>query len=291
MLKKTSRTRTGVGLIPLAIVFSGAVAVLIAGILYMETPVRSNVVDFCDYTSAAPRMERYDYGLNGSPLPLVDLENELYICVTPKSGITKLTDVFTRYLARNGGNRRTVSHLLRQFIRKYGKIGDSLPKTNFTKVFIYRNPVDRFVSLWQQKFQLDHPANSLAATLYRHKYRIQSPDLLFNELHDFITTSRHDPHVWPQVDFCQVDEVEYDYEIDVDDHQGLTDFFSQYWGEVDFEGTTWHSTKTKEGYDLAKTELRETLHLWREVYTASYWKDIEYYCKNRGNKQRRDRTH
>uniref|UniRef100_A0A7S2ZM10 Sulfotransferase domain-containing protein n=1 Tax=Rhodosorus marinus TaxID=101924 RepID=A0A7S2ZM10_9RHOD len=255
----------------------------------------SGITDFCDYTSLDSVEKQSFRAYNKYQRPVIDIKNKLYICVTPKAGITKIQAEFKSYLSRERGYKvpaNAQNEEQDKFIDLYGPIEHSFPQSNFTKIFIYRNPVDRFISLWQDKFTRERYNNAWVSMVFVNDYRIPSVDLLLKNLYYYIVHGLEDPHIWPQIDYCRVDRFHYDKEVDIDDHRGLTELFAPYWGEkeVDFEAGTAHATKDQAGHAEAHLRLREKVELWRNSFAGSYWRDIDYYCKDRGNKGNKGRA-
>ncbi|KAJ8906767.1 hypothetical protein NDN08_003255 [Rhodosorus marinus] len=292
-MKRKSKIKVDVALNAALIV---TIVVVAAGVFRLVLTWKgSGVTDFCDYTSL-DSVEKHTYpAYNKYQRPVIDHKNKLYICVTPKAGITKIQAEFKAYLSRERGYKVPANAQNKEqdkFVDLYGPIEHSFPASNFTKIFIYRNPVDRFISLWQDKFTDERYSQSWVSMVFINDFRVPSVDLLLKNLYYYIMHGLDDPHIWPQVDYCRVDNFHYDKEVDIDDHRALTELFAPYWGEkdIDFEVGTAHATKTKAGHTQAHIQLREKVELWRDSFTGAYWRDIDYYCKDRGNKGNTDRA-
>lgn len=117
------------------------------------------------------------------------------------------------------------------------------------------------------------------------RYRVFRIEILLERLYEWVMLFR-DRHLYPQMDLCQVETSDYDIMVDIDDHEQLTNIFGSIWGEdiINFEQGTYHETKTK-FTDAYRAELRQKIELWREPYTGVYWQDIDFYCKQQGNKE------
>lgn len=239
--------------------------------------------DFCDYLEEDfGKPEVYPY--NNVLRPVIDLDNRLFICVTPKSGITKVQTEFREYTKRKQNGTEPpynyVNDVVKEFVDQYGPLKSSQLNTNFTRIFVYRNPVDRLISLYLDKFDPSRLYQAWVTKLYVQQYRTPKFELLLRNLEYFALHGYYDPHIWPQTDYCRSSITPYDHIVDIDDHESLTTLFGKYWGgkdAVDFGSFTKHATRQKT-VSTVKQELRYKLHLWRKNFVRAYYNDIRFYC-------------
>ncbi|KAJ8908564.1 hypothetical protein NDN08_005269 [Rhodosorus marinus] len=282
--------------VPNGAVFGACVLLLaLAVALTLKTAVQPALFmpesDFCDYTSNYFEETRHTYQYNrNEQQPIVDNFNRVYICVASKCGITKMQSSFHRYVMakQKGKTVRGRFGVMKQawekFRKEFGEFDVSLPKSNYTKIFVYRNPMSRTISLWNDKFQSPDQLCMTSRAMLA-KYRLFRIEILLDSLYDWVMLYR-DRHLFPQTELCMVDTANYDLMVDIDDKAQLTSVFGRIWGEdvVNFDSGTAHSTKEKYT-DAYRAELRQKIELWREPYTGVYWKDIDFYCKHQGKKK------
>ncbi|KAJ8906766.1 hypothetical protein NDN08_003254 [Rhodosorus marinus] len=293
--KATGRRRAIFLLAGLALVLIFAVVALTKSLQPAARAVRSTFgsPDFCDYLNEdLGELEPFDWNIY--PRPIIDPVNKLYICVTPKSGITKMQYEYRNFMSRHKGYTVPSNEQNRQadqFEKDFGPFKQSFPTTNYTKIFVYRNPLDRLISLYLHKFTPKFYSRSWISQAFIWDYRIPSFELFLKNLALYIDVrGLKDPHGWPQVPYCQVDKVKYDHIVDIDDHSTLQRLFGSWWGDeqVDFESSTFHATKSSVS-NLQRDELRHKIHLWRREFYQTYGKDIKFYCIDRGMANDRNR--
>lgn len=178
------------------------------------------------------------------------LQENLYVLDIPKNGSTLIKALIS---GSKGDNEDIHNKSIGYIIDNVHTFDSSSFKLPGTKVAIYRNPIDRFVSVYTDKVLNPNPKTSLCNVLKEHRIRT------LQNLIDYVRNynGAWDRHLKPQYLFLE-QSVPVDYIVKLED---LNDWILKY-----TEYTPFLANASKVSYTPSKREVEQIKELYKEDF-------------------------